>query len=365
MNKYRVSGKVLVASLMTMMIFTTGCTSFGNNDQNTRIVLTTGFGKNEIFRIEKASCSLAEANVYLMNIKNQYENIFGDQLWETSFQGMTLEDNMKDTVLARLAKIKALNLLAQERQVELEQKELEQISLAAQEYFGSLSEAEVKALDVNLESIEKMYQEYALAQKIYEYLIADINPEISDDEARTITVEQILIKTVTIDESGEKVQLSNMARQEANERVQDAMKALEEGESFETVASLYSDEPLISLSFSRGECDEAFEQVAFNLGSGEISDIMEGEDGYYIIKCISTFDREETDRNKIKIVEERRKEVFNEEYSEFVKGLTKNMNEELWDSVGFLDDESITTSTFFDIYEKYINRLLIISTQQD
>ena len=38
-----------------------------------------------------------------------------------------------------------------------------------------------------------------------EHLIADINPEISDDEARTITVQHILIKTYSLNEDGEKV----------------------------------------------------------------------------------------------------------------------------------------------------------------
>ena len=34
-------------------------------------------------------------------------------------------------------------------------------------------------------------------RQVYEYIIKDINPEISDDEARTITVDYILIKTYT------------------------------------------------------------------------------------------------------------------------------------------------------------------------
>lgn len=50
-----------------------------------------------------------------------------------------------------------------------------------------------------------MYEEYSLAQKVYEYLIADINPEISDDEARTITVQHILVKTYSLNEAGERV----------------------------------------------------------------------------------------------------------------------------------------------------------------
>ena len=77
---------------------------------------------------------------------------------------------------------------------------------------------------------------------------------------------------------------------------------------------------------------------------------MESVHGYHIIKCISTFNRDETDRNKVKIVEQRRKEVFNEEYSGFVEGLAKNLNQKLWDTVGFVDDEEVTTSSFFEVY---------------
>ena len=98
--------------------------------------------------------------------------------------------------------------------------------------------------------------------------------------------------------------------------------------------------------------EAAFEEAAFNLGTDEISGIVESEHGYHIIKCISTFDRDETDRNKVKIVEQRRKEVFNEEYSGFVEGLTRSLNEKLWASVGFIEDEQVTTSSFFDVYHE-------------
>lgn len=66
------------------------------------------------------------------------------------------------------------------------------------------------------------------------------------------------------------------------------------------------------------------------MGTDEISNVVETVYGYHIIKCISTFDRDETDRNKVKIVEQRRKEVFEEQYSAFVEGLTRNMNTKLW-----------------------------------
>ena len=45
---------------------------------------------------------------------------------------------------------------------------------------------------MNRQLIESMYRDYALADKVYRQIISDINPEISDDEARTITVQHIL-----------------------------------------------------------------------------------------------------------------------------------------------------------------------------
>ena len=41
------------------------------------VVLTTGLKKNEVFRIEKMSCTLPELMVYLTNLQNQYESVYG------------------------------------------------------------------------------------------------------------------------------------------------------------------------------------------------------------------------------------------------------------------------------------------------
>ena len=99
--------------------------------------------------------------------------------------------------------------------------------------------------------------------------------------------------------------------------------------------------------------DQAFETAAFSLETNEISGIVESGSGYHIIKCLSTFDREETDANKLEIVEQRRKEAFGQEYDEFADTLIKNLNEKLWDEITLIHDSNVTTSDFFDIYEKY------------
>lgn len=353
-NKYgKYVCKIVPVLLAVMiMVLNTGCAE-DTSTGDTKIVLTTGFAKNEVFRIEKSSCTLPEVMVYLTNTKNQYENTFGDQIWEAAYQGVTLEENIKETVLARLARVKAMNLLAEEEGISLNQQEKDKAAQAASEYYQGLNETERSLLGVNEELIQSMYEEYTLANKVYEYLIADINPEISDDEARTITVEHIFIKTYTLNENGERVDYSDQARQEAYQKAREVLQRAKDGEEFSVLAAEYSDDSNTTYSFGKGTQEPTFEEAAFNLATDEISNIVETEYGYHIIKCISTFDREETDRNKVKIVEQRRQEVFDEEYSSFVEGLTRNMNTKLWGSVCFIDHEEVTTDNFFEIYHSY------------
>lgn len=64
------------------MALLTGCGRF--DISNTKVVLTTGFDKDEIFRIETISCTVPEVMVYLTNAQNQYESVYGSEIWGAS-----------------------------------------------------------------------------------------------------------------------------------------------------------------------------------------------------------------------------------------------------------------------------------------
>lgn len=329
----------------------TGCGSSGSI--NTKVVLTTGFDKDEVFRIETSTCSLPELMVYLTNIQNRYESVYGTEIWSTNVDGVTLEQNVKDIALAQIARIKTMNLMANQYEVELSDEEKAQVENAASTYYSSLNEAEKEQMGVSEKTISDLYTEFALAEKVYQYTIKDINPEISDDEARTITVQHILIKTYALDGTGKKIEYTQRAKDEAYKEACEVLELAREGEDFDELIRRYSEDDKSTYSFGKGEMDQAFEAAAFNLGKDEISDIVETEFGYHIIKCLNTFDRDETDANKIKIVDQRRAEAFGQEYDAYVETLTRNLNEELWNSVEFIHDENVTTKDFFDIYSAY------------
>lgn len=323
---YRAAALLGVAAMMISAL--AGC------GKNTKVVLTAGLKKNEVFRIANASCTLPEVMIYLTNMQNQYESVYGSKIWDASDGQLSLEQEEREQVLTQLARIKVMNLLAQEKEVTLDDKEKERAAAAGKEYFSSLNNTEVTSLGATQELVTKMYEEYALAEKVYQTIVENVNPEISDDEARTITVDIIRVS-------------------DSAKASQVLAKAREEGTDFETLAQTESEDPAVTQSFGKGEVSEALEKAAFNLGKDEISDVVEADGSYYILKCISTFDEAQTRANKEKILKQRQSEAFDSEYTAFEQTLVRQLNDELWNSITMIHQDDVKTSSFFEVYQMY------------
>jgi peptidyl-prolyl cis-trans isomerase SurA len=82
---------------------------------------------------------------------------------------------------------------------------------------------------------------------------------------------------------------------DVKERLLDLRKRIMEGESFETLAILYSEGPSASnggdIGFSaKGELDPAYAKEAFSLKEGGISKIVESEFGFHLIQLVERRD---------------------------------------------------------------------------
>ena len=343
---YKSMSLLLLGVALTITL--SGCGSA--NDK--KIVLTAGFAKDEVFKIDDVKCTVPEMNIYLTNIQNQYENVFGEEIWNTQIDGVTLEDNVKEVALSKMAQVKSIVLMARQRGVVLDEFDMEKVEEATDTYFNSLTAYEVETMGITRDTVYDLYTEYALATKVYEQIIKDVNPEISDDEARTITVENILIKTYKIENGNDRIPFSVEEKTKARELAYDVAERAQNGVNFETLADEYNEGDEFIISFHKGEKETAYETTAFNLDSDEVSNVIETIEGYNIIKCISTFNREVTDENKIRIVEERKKAVFNEEYDSFTKEITKILNDKLWEEMKFIHDSRVTTDDFFIVFDE-------------
>lgn len=335
---------VNIISIMLLFSFLlTGCA-------HREIVITTGFYPGELMRINDKNCQKSEFMLYLTTIQNQYEAVYGEALWSQAENGVSLEEKVKDMVLAKIAQVKVMNLMAESYGLSLDVTESEKVKEASVTFFESLNDTEKELIGVTLEDVVSIYSEYALANKVYEYVIRDVNPEISDDEARSVTVQKILVKTGEVNENGEVMEYSLRSREEAKVRAEAALREVNlEEESFESISAKYNEDDSTSMTFKRGEMEPEIEEAAFSLDKDEVSGLVETSRGFYIFKCISDFDVYSTQQNKVDILKTRKQEVFSETYDAFLKELSKTLNEKLYSEIIMIHNPEVTTSSFFDV----------------
>lgn len=348
---------VILATILIMVMLLAGCGDLSD----VRVVMSVGMSKDEVFRVDDMTCSRTEMLVYISNIAGEYVDVYGRDIFEASVEGETLGENVKQLALAKVSQVKVINLLALDRGLEPTEELLSVINEATDEYLESISEEELSRYQIDRDKIYDMYYEYGMSKLMYSTIIKDINPEISDDEARTITVEHILLKTFDIDENGNRVELDSFTKEEKKRLAEELVQRIEGGENFETLAAEYSEDENLTYAFGKGEMDAVFENAAFNLSGGEVSGVVETEFGYHIIKCISTFNREITDENKVKILKNRRDQAFRDIYDDFEENVSRELNDKIFDSLPDMKDERIGSKNFFDVFEDRWNESELIN----
>jgi parvulin-like peptidyl-prolyl isomerase len=185
------------------------------------------------------------------------------------------------------------------------------ISQEAEKNGGKIPPDQVKA------ALAKLKERYDDLKKLYEDFNAENDEQIEKDIARQMKVEQ-RINQVCKDlpkpskdaiqkyyeenqeqfKSGERARVAHIVKyvnwqtdeQTAYETMSRAHEELKNGAAFETVVDKYTDctDSGGDLGFvMKGQMVEEFEDVVFNLGSGQISDIFRTRFGFHIAKVYS------------------------------------------------------------------------------
>jgi foldase protein PrsA len=293
--------------------------------------------------------------VYLTSFYNQYVDTYGQEMWQHDFGGVSLENHVKDIVLSKMAQIKIMNLMAQDRRITLDSKEKDRISEAAEAYYSLLSDELKETEKITMDVVEKVFEEYTLANKVYTSITNASDIEISDDEARTVSVELIYFRNWKY-KNKEKVALSDSEKMKVLGTAKEVLSKIKSGEDFATLATQYSEDKQVLKNYARGRVEPEFEELLFSMDKGELSEIKEFSDGYYIIKCVSTMDYEATQKNKIVLAERRMQEAFGEAYTEIASNTHSQFRDKKWDTITLNEEIHRTEANFFDIYQEYIKQ---------
>lgn len=322
--------------ILTMIIITSllsGCTI-----ANKEYVLDFNYvGRNDVLSINGEECSVKEAKLYLCNYQNLYGQEYGVDLWGYEFDKenvpSTLEEYVKDITLLQLSNIMCMNQLAKEMKISLTEEEETLVEEAAEEYYGSLNADELEYIGLDKKDLQKFYTKYAIAEKLYSQLTQAVNEEVSVDEARVIRIQQIFVTS--------------------SEKAQEVQKKLAKGDDFSNTAGAYNEAKSIEITVVRGDLPKEVEDQAYILDDGGQTDMIEIEEGYYFIKCLSKNEEELTEKNKENIIRKRKKEQFDDVFQSFVDESEFEIKQKLWDDVSIDTSGKIVTKSFFEVYDKH------------
>lgn len=320
---------------------------------NTQVEIIGFLSSDTLFKVGGRSCELTEGQIYLANTIYGYEKLYGRELFEQDFDGVSGETFFKENVLARLSKVKVMNNLAEKWEISLSDAEKKAAKAAATEYYDELGEKNAEKLGATKKLLTKMYEEYALAKKAYTFFTQENGVEVSEDEARVIVVWHIYFKTYNRDEDGKIRSVSDEEKSVIYREAQDVLNQLEAGADFSELVKNYSDDTKMEYTIGRGEMPEAFDKVAFELDAGEIGKLVETPYGFHIVKCISDFEERETALNKKQLLKEKQNGEFEEIYEEYVDKQHVTVNTHKWEKVTLKSMEELKSGSFFTIFEKY------------
>ncbi len=351
MNFKYIAKKAVILYLVGLLTVSglTGC------QRETKIVFTTGLSGNQIFKIGSSTCTRPEIMIYLTTFYNQYANAYGEEMWHYDFGGVSLEKHVKDVVLSKMAQIKIMNLMAKERDIRLTAEEEQKVLAAAESYYGKLGEILKQKEKITRETVENVYREYTVANKVYTAITESADMEISDDEARTVTVQSIYFKNWKL-KNNEKTAMSEKETLEILETARKVLESANGGEDFEALAAQYNNEKQIVKSYGRGDVEPYFEEILFSMDEGDISNVIETEDGYYIVKCISTMDYEATQANKIVLARQRQRKAFSDAYMEIAANTHSQFRDKYWEKLTLNKEIHNTDANFFEIYDEYVKQ---------
>ena len=351
MNKIFRAEKIACVLALACVLLVCGCSNPFSDIKKIEIV--SDLGKDELFRINGESCGITEAKIFLVTQKNIYEESYGSEIWYSKLGGSVFSNYVKSDIKTFLTRFKVLKLMAEEYGAELSAEDVKYSRMAAQELYGRMTDSEKNYVGCTEENVIELFKEFRLIDIYLKEFTEDINMDISEDDARVITIQNILIKTARADDKGNAVELDSAEKEACYEKALHVYELLVNGSDFGTLAGQYSDSEQIEINIERGMLGGRFDEIAFSLEEGQVGEVVETEYGYHIIKCIDSYNEELTVIHKEEMQSEYKSEYYEEAYNKFIENVNARFNDELWSGIALNVNLELSGMDFFTVYYNY------------
>lgn len=294
-----------------------------------------------VAEVGEEKITLGLANFYARYQQAQYEtyyaSILGENMWSgDATSGYDYEEIVKEGVMESLQTLYVIRQHAEEYGVELTDAEKASIADAAKAFLDNNELKAVEAVTAEPEVVEELLTLFTYDDKMYSAMVADVDTEVSDEEAAQKSMQYVRFSFTSTDDEGNVTELS-----------EDEIEALKaEAEAFATEAKSAEDFAAhaegkgytVSTTTFDAETTSPTEEViaaANVMSEGQVSDVIITDNACYVVQLTSLLDREATDAEKVTIVTQRQEERYTTLCSEWLEAANAKVYDRVWNTVDF------------------------------
>lgn len=288
-----------------------------------------------LMAVGQETVSIEEAKIYVYFLKKQYEAGIGDVIWSYNLEGQTFEEYAKSQIQKLLTELKILKQVALKEEISLTNDELEEARGYAVDFLSKVPDEDAKKYGLTEKALTNVYSENILANKVFEITTNDVDTNIPDEDVKQITIQSLMVMTKGTDKNGIKIDMTAEEKKQAKKKAKALLKEAKETTGFLAFAESNTDAPKVELTFSVTDGPEEIKDAAFSLKSGELSSLITGKNGYYILYCVNDDDEDAAADRKEQLILERQMEAFEAKFEKWSGNYEVVVSTTLWDEIEF------------------------------
>lgn len=321
---------------MVTTIFTTGC---GKEKEVKYNSMATFDGKKIDYNLVKFMASYQQAKT-----EKKLRESLGEDMWSVDYMadGITLLDNIKNELMENLHSMLVMEANAPDYGITLSDVEKKKIEISAQEFMDSNSKELINITGASKEVVERYLELYTIYYKMYKEIGKNVDTNVADMDMKQKTISYVTFSYYTgktkSDGTKEKLENKEIAllsgkAKEVQEKAAIDFDGTMKAENLEIKTKTYGN----AVSDIAG-LDEQLLRAAERLGQdGDISEVVTGADGYYIVRLDKLRDEKATEAKKVEIIKKRQETFFQTELEKLSKKHVFTINVPAWETIQFED----------------------------
>lgn len=334
--------KKIVSLVMAAVMLTASVTGCSQSSALTGDEIVAEVGDTKI--------PVGVAEFYARYEQAQYEtyymSYFGEDMWSLQVEdGVTYEDNVKSNVLYALESMYVIADHAEDYGVELTDEDKAALQEAAKAFVEANDAEVLESIFGTEENVYELLRLYTIQQKVYTEVIKDADTEVSDEEAAQKSMDYVFF-SFHVDSDEEERDLTDEEKAELKETAEKFQADLSSGEKTFDECAEEAGVSKSTLTFDSESVAPTSDLVkeADELEEGQVTGIVETDDGYYVAQVTSLLDRDATDAEKEDIIAERQQTLYNDLCAEWMEAAEITEYDNVWDKVDF-EKKGVTIKT--------------------